>query len=74
MSGIKDLFGLFFWLDNKQRELLEDSLKNKRKFTEDQLHLLKIIEMEKVRNGKHNGGLNGALNGKKMAQDGEGAH
>lgn len=47
MSGIKDLFILFHWMDNEKRPALEASLSNKKKVPRERQLILNELAKER---------------------------
>jgi len=47
MSGIKDLHGLLFWLDNTKRSSLEQVLANSRMLPKEKASIMRDLEEEK---------------------------
>jgi hypothetical protein len=50
MGGIKDLLGLYHWMDNGKRPALEKLLTDKRRIPKEKLQLLREIALEKQEN------------------------
>ncbi|MEN0006783.1 MAG: hypothetical protein AAF798_21695 [Bacteroidota bacterium] len=46
MGGIKDLLGLYHWMDNGKRPALEKLLTDKRRIPKEKLQLLREVQQE----------------------------
>ncbi len=62
MSGIKDLLGFVFWLDNSKRIPLETLLENKRHIPKHRAEILKALQTDGSQNGHVSANYNNSTN------------
>jgi len=49
-SGIKELFGLYYWLDNSKQSTFEALLKNKKELPKERMTIIRALEEEQSLN------------------------